>query len=191
MISHHHWKTSDLWRSCTVLVWGDIFQQQLCFCITVYNCMNRTFDGNHCGYLHSEPALLDFNQNASHAFKTSACTPESIFSLHWTWGETCDPEVGGGQQRRAGCPQPQPDRSCFSWLLSPSSFLHTRSLAPAANKSRNLDHLRAPPVILTREIKQNQFHPHPLNPGRTAFPKCGPGEALHRLGCGWEADTLW
>lgn len=192
MISHHRWKTSDPWRSCTVVVWGDIFQQQLCFCITVYNCMNRTFDGNHYGSLHSEPALLDFSQNASHAFKTCACTPESIFSLHWTWGETCDPEAGGGQQRKAGCPQPKPDRGCFGLTAASQLLLPHQTTGTSCQPKQAFG---SPKSISCDPDQRNKTKSIPstkaLNPGSTAVPKYDPGEVLHWLGCGWEADTLW
>lgn len=127
---------------------GALSSSRLYFCITVYNCMNRIFNGNHCRHLHSEHAV-GF-QSALHAFETCACTTQSIFSMSWTWRETSDPKERRGWQRKVRCLQPQLDRgcsylTCVFWLLPPHQITDTiSSPAPpiAASKSRNLVHLR-------------------------------------------------
>lgn len=57
-----------------------------------------------------------FCQNASHAFKTCACTPEVFFSC-------TEPATLSWWRAAPG--------AAFAWLLCPSSFLHSRSPAPA------------------------------------------------------------
>lgn len=174
----------------TALLRGDISQQQLGFCIAVYDCMNRSFDGNGCGYLHSEPALLDFSQNASRAFKTCACISESILSLHWAWGETCDHEAAE-EGRVPSAPDWQGLLLPDCWVPAPSSTQDHQHQPRAANKAG----IGSPKSVPCDPDQRNKIKSIPstkaLNPGSTAFPKCGPGEALHQLSCGWEANMLW
>jgi len=109
---------------------------------------------------------------------------------------SCEEKSGTlrGQQRKARCPQPQPDRGCsrLTCLLPPRPVTDTIS-SPAqpitADKSKDLVHLRTSLGFQFGKIKSNQFQQQWLLT-EEVFLKGGPSEALHRLGCGREDDTL-